>query len=639
MRLILFFVLAAVLAGYAFWVYLRVELAVRVGRRLATLRALALIMILALLFDPRVPGGLAAGAADRWVLLDASLSMENVWSEAEARAAELEGAGWTVVGFGDGLLGAGAPGGANGPRELRTLLSSALERAAEAGVRSVIVLSDLRFEDAVRVRATLATVPLDVSFEAVGTAGAHAGVRNLQVPDALRPEELRIATLDVYGSGADSVDLEVREEGRLVASRRVALPEPGFRQPVDVELPPPSGEGRVRYTASVALTGDEFTSDDEVVDYATVGHDEGALVFVSLRPDWEARYLLPVLEQVTGLSARGFLRAGPDRFLPMGRAVDRIEAADSATVRAVAGDAAFLVIHGVEGRSDPWTRSLVERAGGRTLFFPVDAGGAGLTGVSTSATRDGEWYASQDLPASPLAGDLSGIRVQGLPPLSGLLPLGRDAEGDVPLQLQLAGTGPGEAALVLRQTRRGHQAVALASGFWRWAARAGEGRAAYRSLWSGVAGWLLSQEGAGPSPEPRPSRWVYERGEGVMFHMPGDSAASLTLRIESEAGPVLDTTLISGETAQVGRFEPGLYDYAVFDERGGVVASSRFDVAARTDEMLAARFAEVDPGAALSASVGNGPPGRPLRTMLWPYLLIIGLLCIEWVARRRAGLR
>ena len=638
MRLILFFVLAAALAGYAFWVYLRVELAVRVGRRLAALRALALVMILALLFDPRVPGGPVAGDDDRWVLLDASLSMENAWSEAAARAAELEGAGWTVVGFGDGVLTAAADRVGDAPGELRTRLSGALERAAEAGVRRVIVLSDLRFEDAVRVRATLATLPLDVSFEAVGAEGANAGVGDLQVPDALRPEETRTATLDVFGSGADSVDLEVREEGRLVGSRRVALPAPGFRRPVDVELPPPEAEGRVRYTASVALTGDEFTSDDVAVDYATVGHDEGALVLISLRPDWEVRYLLPVLEQVTGLTPRGYLRAGPDRFVPMGRAVDRLESVDSATVRAAAGDAAFLVIHGVEGRADPWARSLVERAGGRTIFFPVDAGGAALAGVSTSPARDGEWYASQDLPASPLAGDLSGIRLQGLPPLSDLLPLGRDADGDVPLQLQLAGTGSAEAALVLRGTRRGHQAVALASGFWRWAARTGEGRGAYRSLWSGVAGWLLSETGAGPSVEPRPTKWVYERGEGSAFQIPGDSA-SLTLRIETEAGPVLDTTLVSGGTVGVGRLDPGLYEYSVLGADGAVVTSGRFDVAARTEEMLPARFADLEPGSTANVGATREPQGRPLRTMFWPYLLIIGLLCIEWVARRRAGLR
>lgn len=639
MRLALFLILAVLAAGYAYWVYMRVELAVRAGRRLAALRAASLLLILLLLFDPRLPGGLAVGSSSRWVLLDVSLSMAEAWPDAWARAAELEGDGWTVVGFGDGLVGMDTSGDTREPLALRTLLSEALERAAEAGVGEVAVLSDLRFEDPVQVRAAIASLPMDVSFEAMGTASVNAGVGNLHVPDALRPSEVRVATMDVYGSGADSVDLEVREEGRWVAALRLALPAPGFRQPVEIELPPPGGEGRLRYTASVTIPGDGFSSDDTAVDYATVGHEEGALVLLSLRPDWEVRYLLPVLQQVTGLSARGYLRVGPDRFASMGRAVDRTTTLDSAAVRAAVGDAAFLVIHGVEGGVDPWARALVQRAGGRTLFFPVDARGADLIGVSTAASRDGEWYAAQDLPASPLAGELAGVRLQGLPPLTGVLPLGGGVDGEVPLRLQLAGMGNGEAALLLRRTRRGRQAVALASGFWRWAARAGEGRGAYRSLWSGVAGWLLAEDGAGPSQEPRPTKWVYERGEGAAFRLPGDSTVSLRVQIDRDGVVVLDSTFSAGGTADIGTLEPGLYAYQVLDGAGGVVSAGRFDVATRTDEMLPARFV---------AEEGEGTPGtrgvtesrgRPLRTMWWPYLLIIALLCMEWVARRRAGLR
>ena len=37
----------------------------------------------------------------------------------------------------------------------------------------------------------------------------------------------------------------------------------------------------------------------------------------------------------------------------------------------------------------------------------------------------------------------------------------------------------------------------------------------------------------------------------------------------------------------------------------------------------------------LQARAGDG--GRPLRTTPWPYLLVIGLLCGEWIGRRRSG--
>lgn len=639
MRFALFVALAALVTGYAFWVYARRELAVRSARGLAVLRSLALVVLLALLFNPRIPGGSSLQGPERWVLLDASRSMEGAWEEARGQARALEEDGWRVVSFGDGVVGLDA-GAASLPEEGRSLLAPALERAAEAGVREVTVVSDLRFEDAVQVQGALDALPLRVSFRPISPTGVDAGVGSFVVPDAPRPAEARTASVEVFGFGVDSLDVEIREEGRLVASRRLAVPSPGLRLPVRMELPPPQGEGRLRYTASVTVSGDGFADDDEAVDYATVGHEEGALVLVSFRPDWEPRYLLPVLGQVTGLPPRGYLRVGADRYMPMGRAVDRAEPVDSASVRAAVNDAALLVLHGVEGRLQPWERSLVERAGGRTLVFPVDAGGAGILDVGALAPRPGEWYASQDLPPSGLAADLAGVRLQGLPPLAGIMPLTGSQGGEVPLEAQLAGTGAPQSVLLLRRGQRGRQAVALASGFWRWGARDGDGRVAYRALWSGVAGWLLRSDGAGPVPDPRPTRWVFGGGEPVSFQLPGDTAETRRIQVRQGDAPVVDTTVSAGAAHVLPRLGPGLYAYTVLSETGDAVGEGRFDVSPRSDEMLPARFAASPPE---GGTVGDGGVeegrGRPLRTLPWPYVLVLLLLCGEWVARRRAGLR
>ena len=53
-----------------------------------------------------------------------------------------------------------------------------------------------------------------------------------------------------------------------------------------------------------------FGDDDRGIAYAVVDPREGALVAVSLAPDWELRHLLPLLERATGLPTRGFVRAG-----------------------------------------------------------------------------------------------------------------------------------------------------------------------------------------------------------------------------------------------------------------------------------------------------------------------------------------
>jgi hypothetical protein len=115
MRVLLFLVVAAALAAYAFWIYLRVELAVPAARRLAVVRACVLALLLLLLFDPRIPSGGGRGSATRWVLLDASSSMSatdaegrSAWEGAAARARELDAEGWKVVRFAGAGLEAGA---------------------------------------------------------------------------------------------------------------------------------------------------------------------------------------------------------------------------------------------------------------------------------------------------------------------------------------------------------------------------------------------------------------------------------------------------------------------------------------------------------------------------------------------------
>ena len=106
-RALLFLLLAGALCGYAYWVYTRAELPVRGGRYLAALRAVTLVLLLALIFDPRLPSGGAGSSHTRWVLLDVSRSMSAgdglAWSRALDRARSLADDGWTVVSFGDAV--------------------------------------------------------------------------------------------------------------------------------------------------------------------------------------------------------------------------------------------------------------------------------------------------------------------------------------------------------------------------------------------------------------------------------------------------------------------------------------------------------------------------------------------------------
>jgi hypothetical protein len=386
----------------------------------------------------------------------------------------------------------------------------------------------------------------------------------------------------------------------------------------------------------VTLPGDAFSSDDQAVAYATVGTEERALVVLSLRPDWEPRYLLPVLEEVTGLSGLGYLRAGPDRYVPMGRALDRGGPVDSATVRSAAEDAALLVLHGLDARSEPWVRALVGRPGPEALLID-DPSAAEMLGLATGDPREGEWYVSSDIPTSPIAGSLAGMDFQGLPPVTSVLLPTDPARVRGSLFMQLRGAGPLEAMVHLEEDQGGRTAVLLATGLWRWAARDG-GREAYRHVWSGIAGWLLGGESV-LGAQPRPLRWVVERGESVSWTAPVDGVERRLVVTRGDS-LVTETTVQDRSAFETGVLPPGQYDYRVEGPAGDTLATGRFDVADATGEMapppLVADGTELAEGSAPGA---DRDAGAPLRTEPWPYLLVILLLCGEWIGRRRSGLR
>ncbi|MEQ9401199.1 MAG: hypothetical protein RJQ04_18685 [Longimicrobiales bacterium] len=649
-RVVLFLLLAGGLAAYTWWVYTRRELPVRNRRVLAGLRIATFVLILLLLFDPRLPWGGLSGAASRWVLLDVSASMDapgpdgaRPWDEAVARARALEADGWRVVPFG-AAVGAGVP---DEPVASRTTLAPALERALEAGVVEVRVLTDARVEDPVEVRRVLAASQAPVGVETFGALTTNAGVGSFEVDDAPGRDAPMDARLELFGEGAaDSVLLEFREEGRLVASEMVALPAPGLRRRVEATLPAPEAEGRVRYTVRATLPGDAFAADDEAVAYATAGYDEGALVLVSLVPDWEPRYLLPVLETVTGLEAAAWLRVGPDRFLPMGRGEARGGTVDSTAVGRAVAEAALLVVHGLAGDADAWAASLPARAP-RALVWPLDAEAAGALGLATGPPRGGEWYAADEVPPSPLAGALAGAAFAGLPPLTDILVQGGQGSAAPPLLLQLGGTGPGEPALVLLRPEGRRLAVPMARGFWRWAARDGSAREAYRRLWSGTAGWLLTPDAAVAVTDVRPTARVFERDAEIRWRTPADRPVRLTVRATEDgsegpaaAEPVVDTTFEAGGEAGSGTLPPGSYVWEAADADGTVLSEGRFDVARRTMEMAATpTVPDAVDATDRGSGIGSRGPGRPLRTSPWPYLAVLVLLAVEWVGRRRAGLR
>ena len=634
--------------SFAFWVYRRRELPVAGRGLLATGRALAISLVLLLIWNPRLPAAGGAGSGDApTVLLDGSLSMgarapdgESAWVRAVREVRRIADPDGPVLVFGAAVTATTAGQlGDRAPAHASSRLLPALRAAAESGAREVTVVSDGRLTDA--DFGALPAVPgLQARLHAVDAAVANAGVAAFVLPARAERGAALAAEIAVFGAvppAASPARVEVREEGRLVASTPVDIPPPGQVARTPVDLPAPATEGLVRYTAAVLLDGDGFPDDDQRVRYVRVAPPQAGLVLVSLRPDWEPRYLLPVLEDVTGLPARGYLRIAGSRYLPLGRGEEAGEEVTEEGLRALVAGADMVVLHGVDARAPGWLRDVALGAP-RLLIFPADRAGASLGGVEVAGGVQGEWYVVADLPASPLAGELVGLDLRSLPPLTALHPVAGESE-IAALQVRLGGRGPGEAALVLAATGGRRRAVSLAAGFWRWAARDGVPGRAYRSLWAGVANWLFAGERLAAAP-PGPAERVAARATPVTWEAPGLAGGELGLRVTRDGEVVFDSTVAvdSTETFVTPPLDPGLYDFVVLATSTTEEAGGRFDIERYSDDLRLPVLSDVASGAP-AAATGLAGDGRPLRTHPAPFLLILAVLCGEWIGRRRQGLR
>ena len=649
--------LAVAAAAFAGWIYQRRELPIPGRKVLGVARGLILVMVLLLLWDPRLLGSRAGAlaGADRWVvLLDGSASMEAdgsdgeaAWTVALARARELAAGGARILLFG------GTPRVVPGdsldtlvPTEGTSRLAPALARVAESGAQGVTILSDLRLDDPVEANLMARRLSLDLQSESGEEGVRNAGVARFELPERAESGDTLMAEVAVFSEEtgpADTIRVEIFEEDRLVGSASVASPGFGRLATTSVRLPAPRSSGWVRYRMSIALEGDRFTSDDSKAAYVEVDPEEGGLVLVSLRPDWEPRFLLPVLSQVTGLDTRGFLAMADGRYLRLGVGADAGGSSDATDVHRAASGADLLVLHGIEGNPPQWVRDALARSP-RAILFPTDRIGAGVAGVSAGFPLPGEWYPVPDLLPSVLAISLAGADLTGLPPLTNVLPRVQPESQASPLQVQLQGSGAAMAALTLREEQGRRRAVVLASGFWRWAFREGPDRQVYRRLWAGVVGWLLASTAVEEGVGIRPASRVWSASEDLAWRAPGMIGDSIVLTLSAGDAVVLDTTVIVDGAGDA--HTPGLpaAEYAYRATRHGdgeALGSGRVESERHSLELLKQ---PVELTSGLDTDGGGAPlsqrrPGRPLRTHPIPYLLIIVLLSAEWIGRRRWGLR
>ena len=569
---------------------------------LAMLRALAATLIVALLLS--APAGRATTErAD--VALDASESWTRA-SDGSAWKAALDSAahaGGGVRHFGDSLRAAGA---AKEPRDHASRVRDVVDAAAGSG-RPVVIVTDGELDEP----DVLNGLPRGSRTIVVPRAdGPDAAISTLESPHALLAGDTLTARITVVsgaaGSGAGIVEL--RLDAALLDSVPIASLRPYSERVVALRGVAGGAERGALLRAIVRVPGDRETRNDTL----TLGVDvtkAPAAVVVSTAPDFDAREAIGALRGVTALPTRAYYRVAPGTW----RIDASLASVSEKDVRDAVRDAPLAVLHGdtaVFGPPRAATR------GALLLFAPP-------------GTEEGEWFASAT-PASPIAPTLGALPFDSLPPLSvaPLLPAGEW----LGLVARRAGSQEERRPAIVGWETPRRVAIIGASGFWRWRFRGGVRAEAYSALFGALYDWLAGgrtdRRAVVPDGDPiragMPVRW--RRGA------PTDSVATAVL-VRKDATAQRRTLTVrfaaGANEAETSALPVGIYEVTT-DGGTSLIAVNQ------SREMVPRRPTVKSGAVGGEPAVGEAPLLRDVR---WAYVLVVLLLCAEWLLRRRSGLR
>jgi hypothetical protein len=584
--------------------------AVQYGRRvvkprtlpLALLRALAATLVVALLLG--APAGRASSVAPD-VALDASESWlratdSSAWRAALDSAARTGGA---VHRFGDSLR-VGAPVGA--PADHASRIRDVVDAATGSG-RPVVIVTDGELDEP----ELLAGLPRGSRTIVLARhEGPDAAVSELDAPRALLAGDTVSVRVTVVagaaGSGAGRVEL--RLDDAMLDTVSLSALAPFAERVFALRGIAVGAERGALLRAIVHVPGDRESRNDTLALGVDVTRAPAA-VFVSTAPDYDAREAVAALRGVTSLPTRAYYRVAPGVWRTDGALAHVGEKA----VREAVRDAPMAVLHGdtaVFGPPRAATR------GALLLFAPPSA-------------EEGEWYAMA-APVSPLASALGVMPFDSLPPLS-VSPLLPAAEWQGLLTRRAGAQEDRRPALVGWETPR-RIAVLGASGFWRWRFRGGVRSDAYAALFGALYDWLAAgrtdRRAAVPDGAPlragMPVRW--RRGA------PADSVATVVIMRTDATAQRRTLSVRFADGASVAETAPLPVGTYTVTTAGGtsllVVNQSR--------EWVPRRATVISGAVGGEPAVGEAPV---LREQAWSYVLVVLLLCAEWLMRRRVGLR
>jgi hypothetical protein len=598
MRVVLVALISAALAWFTYW---QLE---RLGRRAwapALARALAFGALGLLLLD--LTCAVRPGQVERrLILLDGSLSMTAAggrWREAHDSAHA-----WGEV----RVFGDQRPGRDTLPSFGRSDIAPALAAAA-ASARRVLIVSDGEITDVSEIpaeglsRVGVRLFPREAAPDLAITR--VTGPDRVAAGDTIRLE----AEVRGFGAVADSASLEVRIDQRVLARRLIRLGGDGIAV-TSLAIGSRGLSGDVLLTIALTGGGDAEPRDDARLWLVRVTPTPGVVLLAS-PGDWDGRFLLQALRDVAQLPLRGYTRFEAGRW----RSMETLAPVTGDEVAQAARRADVLVI---KGAAPEFVRE--SRARG---IWQWPSGEGGETEIP------GEWYAVAAA-ASPVAGAFVGQPIDSFPPLIQITPIEPGAGEWVGIMAQLSRRGAARPVFTGEQAEGRRRVTTAADGFWRWAFRGGSSEQAYRALAANTLSWLLG--GADPqAPRARLVRPVVPNGRPLVYEWAarGDPVA-MAIELDRDGGVQRDTLRFDGSRRALLWLSPGQYRYTLEGGGAGLLAVDQW-----SEEWLphAAQLTPRESPEIVQARVTS------TRQWIWLFGFMVVALSVEWLARRRLGLR
>ncbi|MBC7789295.1 MAG: hypothetical protein H7Z74_05080 [Anaerolineae bacterium] len=565
------------------------------------LRAVALVVLFALLFD--APSG-RRRAPNPIVALDVSESWLRggdtaLWRTARDRARSLTRDSLWL--FGDSIRGGTGP---ELPSDQMSASASIAERALASG-RPVVLLTDGELDDP----GALRELPSGSRVEAAVRADARdIAIVSMDAPRGAVVGDTIEVQITLRAGALASADATLTFQlGNATVAGAALLSMPArSEQRKTVRFPVGAAEGALALVAAVQSAGDSEPRNDTVGTALDVTKAPGA-VLVSSSPDYDSRFLLPVLRGAVSLPTRAYYRVTPTSW----RGEATLTTVNEAEVRRVLRSAPLAIIHGDTAVFGP----------------PRTATSGALMLITPPVDTSGEWYPAA-APPSPVSAALSGIAWDSLPPIEASASI---TNGEWSALAAARARDPDRHSVISGTDRPRRIVTVGASGFWRWHFRGGASADAYAALWGSIFDWLA--EARSDVRAAVPAEGIVRAGERVRWRQgtTADSVVVAVLRRRGDSASVDSILLRFGADgiAESAAPTPGKYDVAV---TGGsallVVNASR--------ELLPRAPAVVTGAVGRAAAIGDAPR---LRDSWWPYLAVLVALCAEWLLRRRIGLR